>query len=89
MTPPDLCVLDLVHELTAARAERRLVARDGDVETATLLGAWIDVLLDEWNRRDRGRRERCCPFGHRCAEEGQTPSGAGRAAGRREHDGTT
>lgn len=43
--------VDLTAELTAARAERLACLTRGDAETAVLLAAWIDVLLDEWNRR--------------------------------------
>jgi hypothetical protein len=45
---------DLVSELTAARAEKRLCEASGDTETAALLTAWLDALLDEWNRRADG-----------------------------------
>ena len=47
---------NLVAELTAARQELAHRRAQGDTETAMLLGAWIDTLLDEWNRR---RREGC------------------------------
>jgi hypothetical protein len=47
----DLGEADLVAELTAARDERLSCLDRGDGETAMLLAAWIDVLLDEWNRR--------------------------------------
>jgi hypothetical protein len=42
---------DLVAELTAAREERLSCLARGDGTTAALLAAWIDALLDEWNRR--------------------------------------
>jgi hypothetical protein len=47
----DQVAIDLATELTAARDEQRLCRARGDDETATLLAAWIDALLDEWNRR--------------------------------------
>lgn len=50
-TPGDLGRLDLCAELASARAELREYVRRGDREMADLLGAWIDTLLDEWNRR--------------------------------------
>jgi hypothetical protein len=43
--------VDLTAELTAARAEQLECHTRGDAETAVLLATWIDVLLDEWNRR--------------------------------------
>ncbi len=43
--------VDLCAELTAAGAELRHHLLRGDREVADLLGAWIDALLDEWNRR--------------------------------------
>jgi len=43
--------VDLATELTAARAEQLACLACGDGETAVLLATWIDVLLDEWNRR--------------------------------------
>jgi hypothetical protein len=43
--------VDLVAELAAARAERLTALGRGDHQTATLLAAWLDALLDEWNRR--------------------------------------
>jgi len=43
--------VDLVAELVAARAERLTALDRGDHETARLLAAWLDALLDEWNRR--------------------------------------
>ncbi|MEU4804595.1 hypothetical protein [Actinosynnema sp. NPDC023587] len=55
MTGPELRALDLVGELTAARAEHRTAVDHGDAATAGLLAAWIDLLLDEWNRRARAR----------------------------------
>jgi hypothetical protein len=42
---------DLLAQLAAAREERLGCLARGDGETATLLAAWIDALLDEWNRR--------------------------------------
>ena len=42
---------DLRAELIAARTEQILCRTRGDRDTAALLAAWIDVLLDEWNRR--------------------------------------
>lgn len=42
---------DLAAELSAARAEQLGCLDRGDGETAVLLACWIDVLLDEWNRR--------------------------------------
>lgn len=47
----DLGELDLHVELAAAGAELHHHLRCGDREVADLLGAWIDALLDEWNRR--------------------------------------
>jgi hypothetical protein len=52
---------DLAAELTATRTEQRLCEECGDVETALLLAAWLDALLDEWNRRT----EEDCPAQHR------------------------
>lgn len=49
MTDPRL--VELAAELAAARAEQRSCEERGDVETAVLLSAWQDVLLDEWSRR--------------------------------------
>lgn len=49
MTDPRLA--DLVAQLIATRAEQRSCEEDGDGETALLLAAWLDALLDEWNRR--------------------------------------
>ncbi|MFL6118055.1 hypothetical protein [Actinophytocola sp.] len=46
---------DLVAELTAAREERLSCLARGDGATAALLAAWIDALLDEWNRRTTRR----------------------------------
>ncbi|MBB5958280.1 hypothetical protein FHS29_004888 [Saccharothrix tamanrassetensis] len=51
MSRQELRVLDLVGELATARAERCLALACGDTVTAGLLAAWIDTLLDEWNRR--------------------------------------
>ncbi|WP_367129470.1 hypothetical protein [Saccharothrix sp. HUAS TT1] len=48
---PDLGGLDLCAELSAAGAELRHQLVRGDHDVADLLGAWIDTLLDEWNRR--------------------------------------
>ena len=42
---------DLTSELVAARTEQLLCRTRGDCDTAALLAAWIDVLLDEWSRR--------------------------------------
>jgi len=53
VTTPGVPVRDLLRELVAAGEERRAVVADGDAETAELLAAWIDALLDEWNRRCR------------------------------------
>lgn len=65
-------LVDLVPEITAARAEQlSCLARD-DGETAALLAAWIDVLLDEWNRRK---------------ERDTTAGPPGRRAGRSDVDG--
>ncbi len=47
----DLGKLDLCVELAAAGAELRHQLLRGDREVADLLRAWIDALLDEWNRR--------------------------------------
>lgn len=47
----DLGKLDLRVELAAAGAELHHHLLRGDREVADLLGAWIDTLLDEWNRR--------------------------------------
>ncbi|ATE54398.1 hypothetical protein [Actinosynnema pretiosum] len=46
---------DLAEELRATRVEQVEHLRRGDPETAQLMGAWINALLDEWNRRC-GRR---------------------------------
>ena len=56
VTEPDfgrleLGKLDLCVELAAAGAELRHHLLCGDRDVADLLGAWIDTLLDEWNRR--------------------------------------
>ncbi len=64
--------LDLVGELVAAREEQRQVLAQGDTVTAGLLAAWIDVLLDEWNRRRRG--DSGAPSGRLFRKEGQTPT---------------
>ncbi|MBW4720255.1 hypothetical protein [Saccharothrix obliqua] len=53
MTRQELRVLDLSGELDAACTERRSALACGDADTAGLLAAWIDALLDEWNRRAR------------------------------------
>jgi hypothetical protein len=50
-TKTDLGKLDLCDELAAAGTELHHHLLCGDRETADLLGAWIDTLLDEWNRR--------------------------------------
>jgi hypothetical protein len=42
--------IDLATEMLAARREQLLCVACGDHETAALLAAWIDVLLDEWAR---------------------------------------
>ncbi|MFF5097534.1 MULTISPECIES: hypothetical protein [Actinosynnema] len=42
---------DLAEELRATRVEQVEHLRRGDPETARLMGAWINALLDEWNRR--------------------------------------
>lgn len=42
---------DLAEELRATRVEQVEHLRRGDPETAQLMGAWINALLDEWNRR--------------------------------------
>lgn len=47
----DLGKLDLCVELAAAGVELHHQLLCGDREVADLLGAWIDTLLDEWNRR--------------------------------------
>ncbi|MEV8442191.1 hypothetical protein AB0425_32855 [Actinosynnema sp. NPDC051121] len=47
----ELSRLDLCAELAAAAAELRHHLLRGDRDVANLLGAWIDTLLDEWNRR--------------------------------------
>ncbi|SDD75451.1 hypothetical protein [Actinokineospora iranica] len=49
--PGEVAAADLVAELTAAARDLRRAR--GDAETAVLLRAWIDALLDEWNRRER------------------------------------
>lgn len=46
---------ELRAELVAACAERDTCLARGDHTTALLLTAWIDVLLDEWNRRAEPR----------------------------------
>ncbi|MFD7659873.1 hypothetical protein ACFV4N_38350 [Actinosynnema sp. NPDC059797] len=55
---PDLARLDLGRvdlgvELEGACEELHDHLARGDREMAHLLGAWIDALLDEWNRRRR------------------------------------
>ncbi|QFZ21397.1 hypothetical protein [Saccharothrix syringae] len=47
----DLARIDLCSELAVAGSELRDYRARGDGEMAELLGAWIDTLLDEWNRR--------------------------------------
>ncbi|MFC5058263.1 hypothetical protein [Saccharothrix xinjiangensis] len=49
----DLGRVDLCVELEDACAELRDHLARGDREMTHLLGAWIDALLDEWNRRRR------------------------------------
>ncbi|WP_306745509.1 hypothetical protein [Saccharothrix yanglingensis] len=49
--PEGLAASDLNAELTAARGELNRYRDLGDDATADLMRAWIDALLDEWNRR--------------------------------------
>jgi hypothetical protein len=46
-----LAATDLAAELAAARTELRRYREHCDEVTADLMLAWIDALLDEWNRR--------------------------------------
>jgi hypothetical protein len=45
--------LDLDFELTSAGADLRHYRDRSDDTTVDLVLAWIDALLDEWNRRAR------------------------------------
>ncbi|PSL55891.1 hypothetical protein B0I31_104182 [Saccharothrix carnea] len=47
----DITSCDLWFELTAAGDDLRYYRERGDHATVELMVAWIDVLLDEWNRR--------------------------------------
>ncbi|WP_158849507.1 hypothetical protein [Saccharothrix deserti] len=49
--PEDLATSDLDVELEAACGELRRYRSRQDDATAELMLAWIDALLDEWNRR--------------------------------------
>ena len=49
----DITSCDLRFELAAACADLRHYRDSGDRPTVDLILAWIDVLLDEWNRRLR------------------------------------
>ncbi|NUT54289.1 MAG: hypothetical protein HOV94_44415 [Saccharothrix sp.] len=53
MRPPqgDISSCDLRFELTAAGEDLRHYRHLRDHGTAELVLAWIDALLDEWNRR--------------------------------------
>ena len=44
---------DLRYELAAAVGDLRHYRELGDHTTVELMLAWIDALLDEWNRRSR------------------------------------
>ncbi|MGM1061445.1 hypothetical protein [Saccharothrix sp. Mg75] len=49
--PEGIATSDLCAELTAAGVELQRYRTLGDDATADLMLAWIDALLDEWNRR--------------------------------------
>ena len=53
--PGDISSHDLRFELTAAVEELRHYRERRDHVTVELMHAWIDALLDEWNRRARRR----------------------------------
>ena len=52
-TYEDISSCDLRFELAAAGEDLRYYREHGDHTTVGLMLAWIDVLLDEWNRRAR------------------------------------
>ncbi|MER5263955.1 hypothetical protein ABTZ99_17975 [Actinosynnema sp. NPDC002837] len=52
-TPSDIASCDLRFELGAAVEDLRHYRETGDHTTVELMLAWIDALLDEWNRRAR------------------------------------
>ncbi|ROP42520.1 hypothetical protein [Saccharothrix texasensis] len=54
-TPNDISSCDLRFELAAAVKDLRHYRDTHDHATADLMLAWIDALLDEWNRRARCR----------------------------------
>ncbi|XVS61190.1 hypothetical protein ACQPYE_23105 [Actinosynnema sp. CA-299493] len=54
-TPSDIASCDLRFELAAAVEDLRHYRETHDRTTVDLMLAWIDALLDEWNRRP-GRR---------------------------------
>jgi hypothetical protein len=54
-TYEDISSCDLRFELAAAGEDLRHYRARRDHATVGLMLAWIDVLLDEWNRRDRRR----------------------------------
>ena len=54
-TPADISSCDLRFELAAAVADLRHYRTHHDHATVELMHAWIDALLDEWNRRARRR----------------------------------
>ncbi|MFJ6675096.1 hypothetical protein ACIQMJ_28670 [Actinosynnema sp. NPDC091369] len=54
-TYEDISSCDLRFELTAAGEDLRHYRARGDHATVELMLAWIDALLDEWNRRARLR----------------------------------
>ncbi|QQQ73631.1 hypothetical protein IOD16_20330 [Saccharothrix sp. 6-C] len=54
-TPNDISSCDLRFELAAAVKDLRHYRDTRDHATVDLMLAWIDALLDEWNRRARCR----------------------------------
>jgi hypothetical protein len=52
----DFSSCDLRFELVAAVEDLRHYRSRHDDVTVELMLAWIDALLDEWNRRARSRR---------------------------------
>ncbi|WP_157620594.1 hypothetical protein [Saccharothrix sp. NRRL B-16348] len=51
----DIASCDLRFELAAAVEDLRYYRETDDHATVELMHAWIDALLDEWNRRTRRR----------------------------------
>lgn len=52
-TQSDISSCDLRFELAAAIEDLRHYRGHGDHAAVELMLAWIDALLDEWNRRAR------------------------------------